>query len=106
MRHPLETSSLYFPFKCTYGGKVEEAFDYIKTNGGLDTEESYSYMGVHGKCHFNKSEIGATVSDVEYIPRGDERALMKAVAQVEKEILLKLSQSFTAIFSAQCRCLI
>ena len=69
------------------GGLPEDAFDYIKKNGGVDTEESYPYKGVQGNCHFDKKEIGATVSEVKHVPSGDEKALMQAVTQVDHDII-------------------
>ena len=71
---------------------MEEAFAYIKKNGGLDTEESYPYEGVDGKCRYKPANIGATDVGYTTIQKGDENALMSAVAnQVENsEVLLVL----------------
>jgi len=62
------------------GGLMDDAFKYIKANGGLDTEASYPYEAEDDTCRFNKQDIGAT--DVGYmdIPEGDEQALKEAVA--------------------------
>jgi len=62
------------------GGDMEEAFAYIKKNGGLDTEESYPYEGVDGKCRYKPANIGATDVGYKKIQKGDEKALMSAVA--------------------------
>jgi cathepsin L len=42
------------------GGLVNAAFQYIKANKGVDTEESYPYEAMEGKCRFNPSTVGAT----------------------------------------------
>jgi cathepsin L len=42
------------------GGLVNAAFQYIKINNGVDTEASYSYEAMEGKCRFNRSTVGAT----------------------------------------------
>jgi cathepsin L len=42
------------------GGLVDAAFQYIKVNKGVDTEASYPYEAVKGKCRFNPSTVGAT----------------------------------------------
>jgi cathepsin L len=62
------------------GGLMDFAFQYIKENHGIDTEESYPYEAENDKCRYTKKDIGA--SDVGYvdIPQDDETALMKAVA--------------------------
>lgn len=64
------------------GGFVDIAFEYIKKNHGIDTEESYPYEGKEETCHFDPKYIAA--NDVGYvdIPTGDEESLKAAVATV------------------------
>lgn len=64
------------------GGLMDNAFRYIKDNGGIDTEISYPYEGIDDTCHFDKSKIGATDRGFVDIPQGDERKLMEAVATI------------------------
>ncbi|XP_059224580.1 cathepsin L [Stomoxys calcitrans] len=62
------------------GGLMDNAFRYIKDNGGIDTEKSYPYEGIDDSCHFDKASIGATDTGFVDIPQGNEEMLMKAVA--------------------------
>lgn len=64
------------------GGLMDNAFRYIKDNGGLDTEKSYPYEGIDDSCHFNPSTIGATDRGFVDVPEGDEDKLKAAVASV------------------------
>lgn len=61
---------------------MDNAFQYIKDNGGIDTETSYPYLASDNTCHFKKQDVGATDKGFVDIPTGDEEALMKAIATV------------------------
>lgn len=61
---------------------MDQAFQYIKDNGGIDTEKTYPYEGIDDTCHFSKKNIGATDKGYVDIPTGDEDALKKAIATV------------------------
>ncbi|EDO45953.1 predicted protein [Nematostella vectensis] len=64
------------------GGLMDNAFRYIESNGGIDTESSYPYLGQQGSCHFSSSHVGARVTGYQDIPQGSEQALQSAVATV------------------------
>ncbi|XP_078619391.1 procathepsin L-like [Branchiostoma floridae x Branchiostoma japonicum] len=65
------------------GGSMDQAFKYIKMNGGIDTEECYSYRGRdESMCRYKSSCSGATLSSYTDIKTGDEMALMQAVSTV------------------------
>jgi cathepsin L len=61
---------------------MDNAFQYIKENGGIDTEKSYPYEAIDDTCHFNKKSVGATDKGFVDVPSGDEDALKKAIATV------------------------
>jgi cathepsin L len=62
------------------GGLMDQAFQYIKANDGIDTEMSYPYKAEDEKCTFKRSAVGADDTGFVDIPKGDEKALMMAVA--------------------------
>ncbi|XP_018024660.1 procathepsin L [Hyalella azteca] len=62
------------------GGVMDDAFVYIKNNGGIDTEESYPYEGQKGECRYRPEYRAATDAGFEDLPDGDEAALQRAVA--------------------------
>ncbi|XP_068148101.1 cathepsin L1 isoform X1 [Drosophila tropicalis] len=64
------------------GGLMDNAFRYVKDNGGIDTEKSYAYEGIDDSCHFDKNSIGATDRGFTDIPQGNEKKLAQAVATI------------------------
>ncbi|XVE70715.1 hypothetical protein DITRI_Ditri10aG0092900 [Diplodiscus trichospermus] len=68
-------------FGCS-GGLPSQAFEYIKYNGGLDTEEAYPYTAKDGECKFSYENVGVQVHDSVNITLGAEDELKHAVALV------------------------
>lgn len=64
------------------GGLMDNAFRYIKANGGIDTEKSYPYEAVDDDCQFDPSSVGADDKGYVDITPGSEEDLAKAVATV------------------------
>jgi len=64
------------------GGLMDQAFNYTVINKGIDTEASYPYTAMDGKCVFNATNVGATISSWTDVPTGSEADLQKAVATV------------------------
>merc|ERR1719466_101226 len=77
----VDCSGKFGNFGCM-GGLMDNAFRYIKANGGIDTEASYPYEARDGHCRFNPADIGATVAGFTDVPEGDEAALTQAIAAV------------------------
>ena len=78
------------------GGDPEQALNYIRDQGGLDTEESYPYKGYEATCNFNSKNVGATDTGLVQIKYGDENDLKNAVATVVSilKAFLKLRLTF------------
>jgi len=64
------------------GGLMDQAFEYIKVNNGIDTEPSYPYQAADHPCRFKAADVGATDTGFTDIAAKDEMALQQAVATV------------------------
>jgi cathepsin L len=64
------------------GGEPDQAFEYIKENNGIDTEDSYPYEDDDNRCRFKPEGVGATVTGSTNIKSKDEGALQTAVATI------------------------
>lgn len=65
------------------GGSIIKAFQYVKENGGIDTEKSYPYQAhEQSTCKYNPMEIGATDRGYNIIERGSETGLTEAISSV------------------------
>ncbi|KAI3379572.1 hypothetical protein SNEBB_009560 [Seison nebaliae] len=65
------------------GGLMDQAFSYIKSNKGIDSEASYPYLGIDDTCHFKRADVSANDTGFTDIkPSKDEDALKSAVATV------------------------
>jgi cathepsin L len=64
------------------GGLMDQSFQYIKANKGIDTEDSYPYTAEDGTCKFKPANVGATCTGFTDIESGSEDALSAAIATV------------------------
>ncbi|XP_038698899.1 thiol protease aleurain-like [Tripterygium wilfordii] len=68
-------------FGCD-GGLPSHAFEYIKYNGGLETEKAYPYTGQNGLCKFSSENVAVQVLSSVNITLGAEDELKHAVGLV------------------------
>lgn len=61
---------------------MDNAFKYIKNNGGIDTEKAYPYRAEDEKCRYTPKNKGATDKGFVDIDSGDEDKLKAAVATI------------------------
>ncbi|WVZ78824.1 hypothetical protein U9M48_026474 [Paspalum notatum var. saurae] len=64
------------------GGRMDNAFRFVISNGGIDTEDDYGYTAQDGQCDLNKKKKKVvTINSYGLVPRNNENALQMAVAQ-------------------------
>ncbi|KAL3722083.1 hypothetical protein ACJRO7_034440 [Eucalyptus globulus] len=90
------------------GGLMDYAFQFIIDNGGIDTDEDYSYTGVDGTCDASKvnSKV-VSIDGYEDVPAFDERALKKAVAHQPVSVAIEAGgRDFqlyeSGVFTGEC----
>ncbi|XP_061885692.1 cathepsin K [Entelurus aequoreus] len=64
------------------GGYMTTAFKYVRDNGGIDSEESYPYVGQQQTCRYNSSGTAAECRSFKEVPEGNEHALAVALYKV------------------------
>ncbi|XP_023733587.1 vignain [Lactuca sativa] len=82
------------------GGLMDMAFDFIKKNGGLTTEDNYPYTAADGSC--NKVKVENQVVSIdghEDVPANDEDSLMKAVANQPVSVAIDAGSSDFQLYS-------
>uniref|UniRef100_A0A673TU31 Procathepsin L n=1 Tax=Suricata suricatta TaxID=37032 RepID=A0A673TU31_SURSU len=58
------------------GGLMSNAFQYVRNNGGLDTEESYPYVARDGPCKYRPEHSAANITAFQTIPRKEKILMM------------------------------
>ncbi|GAV81348.1 Peptidase_C1 domain-containing protein/Granulin domain-containing protein/Inhibitor_I29 domain-containing protein [Cephalotus follicularis] len=70
----------YYNEGCN-GGLMDYAFEFIISNGGVDSEDDYPYRADDGRCDtYRKNAKVVAIDDYEDVPANDEKALQMAVA--------------------------
>ena len=70
---------------------MDAAFEYVKENGGIDTEESYEYDAMDEQCHYSPNNVGATVSGFVEITANDEEELKSVIAT---QVIVNLNEKY------------
>ncbi|KAM9174418.1 procathepsin L-like isoform 1-T1 [Mergus octosetaceus] len=65
------------------GGYMTRAFQYVRENGGLNSEHIYPYLATDtSSCRYNPQDRAANCSAIRLVAEGSEAALEQAVATV------------------------
>ncbi|CAJ1063054.1 cathepsin K [Xyrichtys novacula] len=64
------------------GGYMTNAFSYVRDNGGIDSEETYPYVGEDQPCRYNSTGMAAQCKGYKEIQQGNEHALAVALYKV------------------------
>jgi len=82
------------------GGFMDVAFQYVISNNGIDTEDSYPYTASGpNSCQYSSSNIGATISSFTDVTTGDESALAAATMNQPISVAIDASQSSFQMYS-------
>lgn len=58
------------------------AYEYIKKNGGIDTEASYPYEAHRSICRYKRKNSVTSIASFTKLKKGSEMELKQAVATV------------------------
>jgi cathepsin L len=74
------------------GGLMDQAFEYIIQNGGIDSEASYPYTATGpNTCRYNPANRAATDSSYHDVTSGSEPSLVTAIAMTPVSVAIDAS---------------
>ncbi|GAB2303198.1 hypothetical protein Dimus_037195 [Dionaea muscipula] len=89
------------------GGTPDGAFEYVRSYGGIESEDAYPYTGSQGSCNAAANPIIASITGFQDVPANNEEALQQAVASQPVSVAIDASdpsfQSYSSgIYSGPC----
>ncbi|KAG8384343.1 hypothetical protein BUALT_Bualt04G0108300 [Buddleja alternifolia] len=82
------------------GGLMDYAFQFIVSNGGMDTDHDYPYRGINRKCEpSRKNAKVVSIDGYEDVP-DDEKALQRAVAHQPVSVAIEASGRTLQLYSS------
>jgi len=90
------------------GGIMDQAFKYVMNNGGIDTEDDYSYTARDGTCQTSKAaKHVVTIDSYQDVPVNSKDDLMKAITAQPVSIAIEADhadfQNYAGgVFSDDC----
>jgi cathepsin L len=81
------------------GGLMTDAFQYIISNGGIDTESSYPYTAEDGTCQYNAANCGSTLATYTNVVSGSESSLQQSVVLGPTSVAIDASHNSFQMYS-------
>jgi len=82
------------------GGLMDEAFEYIIKNKGIDTEASYPYTAATTFCQYKAANSGATISSYKDVSAGSETALATAANDRPVSVAIDASHNSFQLYTS------
>jgi len=83
------------------GGLMDQAFQYIIKNKGIDTEASYAYTATGpNACKFKSADVGATITGFTDVTSGSEASLQTAVDKQPTSVAIDASHMSFQLYSS------
>jgi len=95
----MDCSSSYGNNGCN-GGSMDQAFQYIIANNGIDLEADYPYQAVVGACRFQASWTGASMKSYSDVQSGNEGALTSAINNQPVSVAIDASHQSFQLYSS------
>ncbi|CAI9276433.1 unnamed protein product [Lactuca saligna] len=74
------------------GGEMEDGFEFIFKNKGINTEVTYPYQATDGTCNTKEEAVhAATITGYEKVPANSESALLQAVTNQPVSVAIDAS---------------
>jgi len=82
------------------GGLMDQAFTYIISNHGVDTEASYPYKDVDGTCVFSAANVGATLTGFTDVTSQSEADLVAKITTGPTSVAIDASHSSFQLYKS------
>jgi len=83
------------------GGLMDQAFQYIISNGGITTEANYPYTAMDGTCNSTAAaNIAATIGGYTDVNSGDQNSLLAAVTIGPVSVAIEADQACFQFYSS------
>jgi cathepsin F len=82
---------------------MNNAFEYILKNGGIEREKDYPYTGTdRGTCKFDKSKVAATVSNFSVVSMDEEQIAANLVKNGPLAVAINAAWMQTYVRGVSC----